>query len=202
MQDTGEIIWQGKPVGHGTIISVDMWYLDADWISNQSEVAKRFENTAEKLKAAEVIKSPMKGIIVEFIYKNAPSKSDRFLVLGLENSKLFFRFISDEIADWVDRKLLDPWQETDKPSFYENELKRELTFFHPLKWKKFKAVGIRTDRDDVLFELLTGKFKYAVVHLTWAKEKSKKFPSPKFYRDWKDLYQECILKDHKEWIEH
>jgi hypothetical protein len=201
MQDSGEIIWQGKPVGQGTITSVDMWYMDADWISNQSEVSKRFENTAAKLEAAEVIKSPTKGIIVEFIYKNAPSRSDRFLVLGLENSKLFLRCISKEIADWVDRKLLHPWQETDKPSFYENELKRELTFFHPLKWKKVKAIGVRTDRDDVLFELITGKSKYAVVHLTWAKEKSTKFPSTKFYRDWPDVYQECILKDHKEWSE-
>jgi hypothetical protein len=47
--------------------------------------------------------------------------------------------------------------------------------------------------------VLNGKLKYAVVHLIWRKESSRKFPTTKFYKDWKDVYVNCILEDHKAW---
>lgn len=109
------------------------------------------------------------------------------------------RSISDEVAAYANKQFLEPWQATDNPSFYENELQKEVSFFHPLKWKKVRTVAIRTDRDDVLFELLTGSTKYAIVHLTWRKESSRKFPATRFYKDWHDVYMKKLLKDFKEW---
>lgn len=93
------------------------------------------------------------------------------------------RLISDEVAAYADLSLLEPWQQTDNPTFYEKELKKEVTFFHSLNWKKVRAIGIRSDRDDVLFEILNGRFKYAVVHLTYTKERSRKFPVTIVYKD-------------------
>ncbi len=201
MNNSGVIIWKGKEIGRAIIGTMDMWYVDVVLESNQSEDAQRFESIATKLNADYVIKNPAQGTIVELKYHDGSLTSDRFLVLCLKKSNLFMRLINSEIADWVDRKFLKPWQETDNPSFYENELKKEMSFFHPLNWRKFRAIALRSDRDDVLFELLTGNRKYAIVHLTWSKENSRKFPSTKFYKDWQDLYQNCILNDHKEWIE-
>lgn len=201
MNNSGELIWKGQTVGKATIITVDMWYVNATWTPDQSEGAREFGHMASQLKAEEVIKNFEKGIIVELKYSNSSSKREKFLVLRLEGSNLYLRMVSNEVADRVDRKLLEPWQETDDPAFYENELNKEVSFFHPLNWKKIRAIGIRTDRDDVLFEIVSGKPKYAVVHLTWQKETSRKFPSTKFYKDWTDVYENCILMDHKDWKE-
>lgn len=198
MNTSGFLIWKGKAVVKATIISMDMWYVESDLEPDQTDHSHIFRNIATKLNRDDVIKNPQKGMTVE-LNNETSSIGNRFLVLELKNSKLFMRLVSDEIADWVDKKLLEPWQNIDNAPFYENELKKELSFFHPLNWRKFRAIGIRTDCDDVLFELLTGNPKYAVVHLTWAKENSRKYPSTRFYKNWQDLYKNCIIKDHKEY---
>lgn len=99
--------------------------------------------------------------------------------------------------------FLEPWQQTDTPSLYEAELKKELTFLHPLKWKRVRAIAIRTDRDDVLFEIQSGCYRYAVVHLTWQgkRERNWKFPVSRFYKDWQDLFNNRIQQDHLDWSE-
>ena len=78
-------------------------------------------------------------------------------------------------------------------------LKKEVSFCHPLNWRSVRAIGIRTDRDEVLFEILSGRYKYAVVHLTWTNERSRKFPLTHFYKGWTELYTNRLLEDHKEW---
>lgn len=64
--------------------------------------------------------------------------------------------------------LLEPWKtiENQRRPTLEKELERELPLGHALAGKSVRAVAIRVDRDDVLFEVLGGG--YAVVHLTWA----------------------------------
>lgn len=201
MENSASISWKGNEVGRVSNVMNDMWYLDADWFSNESENALRFEEIASKLNAEEVIKSPLKGIIALLDYGGSTSDPQKVLVLKLEESKIFMRIVSDELAAYADLSLLEPWQSTDDPTYYEKELRKEITFFHPLNWKRVRAIGIRTDRDDVLFEILNGSSKYAVAHLTYKKGSSRKFPATHFYKDWEDLYKNRLLKDHEEWKE-
>ncbi|RZJ99867.1 MAG: hypothetical protein EOO46_21715 [Flavobacterium sp.] len=199
MENTAIISWKGEEVGTVSNIMNDMWYLDADWKSNQSDSSSRFMNLASKLKGEDVIKEPSKGLVARLQYNESSSSAHYVLILSVDQSKIFMRSISDEIAAYADQQLLEPWQLTDNAAFYETELKKEVSFFHPLNWKRVRAIAIRTDRDDVLFEVLNGSSKYAVVHLTWQKESSRKFPSTHFYKDWQDFFVKRLVEDHKEW---
>lgn len=199
MENTAIISWKGEEVGKASNIMNDMWYLDADWKPNQSDLSSRFMDLASKLKGEDVIKEPSKGLVARLQYNESSSSTHYVLVLSVDQSKIFMRSISDEIATYADQQLLEPWQLTDNATFYETELKKEISFFHPLYWKRVRAVAIRTDRDDVLFEVLNGSSKYAVVHLTWQKENSRKFPSTHFYKDWQDFFVKRLVEDHKEW---
>lgn len=199
MENSAIILWKDEQVGKALNITNDMWYLDADWLSDKSEHSVKFTTEASKLEAEEIIKAPYKGMVAKLKYHNSSSNPENVLVLSLDRSKIFMRSISEELAAYADLSLLEPWQRTDNPTFYEKELKKEVSFFHPLYWKKVKAIGIRSDRDDVLFEVLRGSAKYAVVHLTYAKERSRKFPTTHFYKNWEDLYKNRLLEDHKQW---
>jgi hypothetical protein len=120
---------------------MDMWYVSAEFESNLSVEALNFQNIAIGLTADNVLKDPTQGLIIETKGINGASASEKFLVLGLSKSILFLRVVSHETADFVDRKLLEPWKEIDNSSFYENELRNEMGFFHPLFWKKFRAIA-------------------------------------------------------------
>lgn len=197
MNNFDELFWKGRAIGKAKIDTMDMWYMDAEWKPYPSEYARKFQSIASQLKAEKVIRNPDKGIIVEL--RHSEGTISKYLVLKLVDSMLYMRVISDEVANWVDRKLLEPWEEINDPIFYENELKKEMSFFHPLRWKKLRAIDIRTDSDDVLFEIISSKPKYAVVHLTWQKETSRKFPSIKIYKNWTDLYENRLLNEYKNW---
>lgn len=72
--------------------------------------------------------------------------------------------------------LKDPWEEPINSYALEKQLRKELHKSHYLN--KFsncvKAIAKRYDNDDVIFEIR--EFGYALVHLTWAKQDSNKFP--------------------------
>lgn len=198
MENSGTISWNGETIGTVTNIVSDMWYMDADWKPNHSDASLKFTDFTSKLKGEDVIKEPSKGVVARLQYAE-PSYSHHVLILSVDNSKIFMRSISDEVAAYSEKRLLDPWKPTDNPSFYETELQKEVSFFHPLNWKRVRTVAIRTDRDDVLFEVLNGKSKYAVVSLTWRKESSRKFPTTHFYKNWRDVFVSRLVQDHEEW---
>ncbi|MBX9949997.1 MAG: hypothetical protein K2Y39_12585 [Candidatus Obscuribacterales bacterium] len=68
----------------------------------------------------------------------------------------------------------------------EQELSREITFnfFHPLRFVQAISVARHTSTDDVLFELVGHKHKYAQVHLTWARETHRGWPDTCFFESW------------------
>lgn len=199
MENSGTIVWKDEAVGRVTNIMSDMWYLDADWKPDHSDASAKFIDLATKLKGEDVIKEPSKGLVAVLRYDVAPSNSHNILILSVDNARIFLRTISDEVAAYADRKFLEPWRPTDNPVFFETELKKETGFFHPLNRKNVRAIANRTDRDDALFEVLNGKSKYAVVHLTWRKASSGKWPTTKFYKDWQDVFVNCIVADHRVW---
>ncbi|MFT3705236.1 MAG: hypothetical protein QM802_22910 [Agriterribacter sp.] len=201
MHPSSIIIYQGEQVGTVTNIIVDMWYLDADWKSNDSPTAERFANLASRLAAKKVMEDFSKGIVALLKHDDAPSSNQNVLIMSLDSGKIFMRRISEDLARQIDKKFPLPWQVIDDSALYEKELKKEVRFFHPLKWKKVRAVAKRMDRDDIIFEVQSGLYQYAVVHLTWKKEYSRTFPITQLYIDWKEIYKKRIISDAEQWKE-
>jgi hypothetical protein len=97
--------------------------------------------------------------------------------------------------------FLIPWYSDN--SNMEAELERELIHGHILYGKKVKTVARRQDNDDVLFEVFDADYKFAKVHLTWIMkpETSSAWPRTELYKDWKEVYEICIIPDNKDWEE-
>lgn len=68
-------------------------------------------------------------------------------------------------------ELVNGWysitQNLDQVAAMGRELQRELAPSHSLFGSPVEAIARRNDRDDVLFRLLDGTGRVAVVHLTW-----------------------------------
>jgi hypothetical protein len=152
-----------------------MWYFEGDWIPTDSDHSSEFIAIAGKLDARAVIESPSKGFLAYLKYEDSPSELEVVLIISLADSKLSMRIMTSRAtAAYVDLSLLEPWASVENSAFYEDELKNEVGFLHPLKWKRVRAIGRRTDCDDVLYEVLSGNTKYAVVHLTYSKKRKQK----------------------------
>lgn len=94
---------------------------------------------------------------------------------------------------------LKPWHADDIDLTVQ--LQREINKKHILYSKSVKTIARRQDNDDVLFEVDSAEFKYAMVHLTWAQKTldDPKYPRTEMYKDWQDVYENRIIKDHEEW---
>ncbi|MEG0984330.1 hypothetical protein, partial [Algoriella sp.] len=76
-----------------------------------------------------------------------------------------------------------------KENYFSKELHKEINRKHILYGIGTKELGCREDCDDVLFMLLDGSEKYAVVHLTWSskEEKNSSYPISRIYDNLTDL---------------
>jgi hypothetical protein len=79
-------------------------------------------------------------------------------------------------------KWLDPWYSIvsnhARVSAMERELQREVAAGHPMFGLAVNAIGSRCDCDDVLFRILDGTNRVAVVHLSWPHHPPDKPPWP------------------------
>ncbi|HEX5153502.1 MAG TPA: hypothetical protein VFW07_18765 [Parafilimonas sp.] len=198
MINAATIFWKNEEVGKVLNTANDMWYFDADWQPNQSAHTKAFEDIVSKINPDEAMRFPTVSEIVRLKYNNSVSESQKMLVLSLKGSKLLMRLLTDESAAYLEKTFLPPWQPIENPVFYEDELKKQLSFFHPLKWKKIKAIAIRKDTNALLFKFAKGFKKYAIVHLVNKEKASRKLISVKFYNDWSDVFNNRLLHDHNE----
>jgi len=94
-------------------------------------------------------------------------------------------------------RWLEPWEAA--TAGLEAELVREISAGHPLHNVKAISVGRRTDSDDVLFFLPEHSQPLVVVHLTWTKEFSAKWPWAVFYSSVDDWVNRCMKPDHDEY---
>lgn len=80
------------------------------------------------------------------------------------------------------------------------ELKSELSKRHVLHGIAVRAVGQRQDCDDVVFELLDGSGRFAVVHLTFARhpEPDPRWPETTLFENWAD-FERQTQSDAAEW---
>lgn len=195
--------WKDNQVGCITDITMDMWYLEGNWLPNQSNECFEFENVASILNETEILENPLKGIVVSLQYNNSSQIENNYcLVISLSKDRIFLRIIRKESAAYLDLNILTPWMKVKNPLYFENELRREISFFHPLYWKKIKAIGNRIDCDDVLFEVSNSKkYKFSIVHLTFTKKRSSRFPLSTFYKNWDEVYHNRLIKDNQQYSE-
>ncbi|HEY4175236.1 MAG TPA: hypothetical protein VGM90_00320 [Kofleriaceae bacterium] len=97
--------------------------------------------------------------------------------------------------------LLEPWiaAEGERQGSLERELERELPLEHELAGKSMRALAVRTDKDDVLFEVVGGG--YAVVHLTWSgrRDRNPAFPSTQLFSSLKAWRDQRMTPDHEQY---
>ena len=95
-------------------------------------------------------------------------------------------------------QLLDPWMPIGNAATFENELRKEVPSGHVLEGVKVVALAKRGDCDDVLFRILDGTDRVAVVHLTWSKNVSPEWPLTQFYADVQAWSTTRMASDAKE----
>jgi hypothetical protein len=101
---------------------------------------------------------------------------------------------------------LPPWWDiTEKgrefAAAFEQVLLREVAPGHPLYEIPVEAIGRRDDNDDVLFRLLDGSDRLAVVHLTWTQNPPERppWPATELYSDLQKWVEEGMQADHEEY---
>jgi hypothetical protein len=105
-------------------------------------------------------------------------------------------------VDW-----LVPWYSIqDDPAqiaAMEQQLRRELGPGHHLYGLPVQAVGRRQGCDDVLFTLVDGTSRVAVVHLTWTRNPPERPPWPEtsLYSTFSEWVTDCMRPDHEDFDE-
>lgn len=81
------------------------------------------------------------------------------------------------------------------------ELRSELCDAHVLFGIPVRAIATRQDCDDVLFELLDGSGRFAVVHLTYAQhpEPGPRWPQTTLFKNWEHFERDGMRADHADW---
>ena len=98
-------------------------------------------------------------------------------------------------------ELLMPWKTIQGSGsiYFSSELQRELPPGHVLYGIKARAVAVRLDQDDVLYEI-EGPMPLAVVHLTNAKETDSRWPRSKLFQSWQDWVRDEMLPAHRDYV--
>ena len=95
--------------------------------------------------------------------------------------------------DW-----LEPWTATagtDSQRLHQ-ELQLELTTGNLLHDIPLEVIGRSLANDDILVKLEHPDYEFAVVHLTWQREKSPEWPRAKFYLDSNDFVENKMKIDN------
>jgi len=81
------------------------------------------------------------------------------------------------------------------------ELRSELCSEHVLFGIPVVAIGGRQDCDDVLFRLLDGSDRLAIVHLTYAQhpEPNPIWPETRFFNNWDHFVRDEMMPEHESW---
>ena len=103
-------------------------------------------------------------------------------------------------------EIVSPWKRIEDSPEIKNQtehlsarLKEDLPQKHVLQGLKVRAVALRVDRDNVLFEIEGHKMPLAVVHMTWRNETDPGWPVTKFYQTWEQWVREDMLPAHNEY---
>lgn len=100
-------------------------------------------------------------------------------------------------------KWLIPWhplQDGAREDALLIELRREVCESHPLFGVAVRPLGSRQDCDDVLFSLLDGSNRFAVVHLPFAQhpESDPTWPKTRLFDSWEQFEREVMIPDNQD----
>jgi hypothetical protein len=99
-------------------------------------------------------------------------------------------------------ELKAPWHSIDpeRAAKLTSELEREVGAGHVLYGKKVRALAMRQDCDDVLFEVPDDRGACAVVHLTWSMktESAPKFPWTELFPSIQEWHRLRMIPDHED----
>ena len=93
-------------------------------------------------------------------------------------------------------QFLEPWYEDSSAALAE-ELRLEAPPGHVLHGVSVSTRARRQDQDDVLFELMDGTARFAVVHLTYSRESDPRWPRTRLFAN-ADAWLVSIHDDHAE----
>ena len=100
---------------------------------------------------------------------------------------------------------LDPWCDVtdlgaEFAAAFERVLTREVAPGHPLYGIPVAAIGKHDGSDDVLFRLLDGSERVAVVHLTWTQSPPERppWPTAELFANLEAFAEERMRPDHEE----
>jgi hypothetical protein len=101
---------------------------------------------------------------------------------------------------------LTPWHPIDGGAPDDGtvrELRREISARHVLHGVPVRPVARRQDCDDVLFELLDGTGRLAVVHLTYSTrpEPDPRWPETTLFDGWPHFDRDAMQPDHTQWTQ-
>ncbi len=96
--------------------------------------------------------------------------------------------------------FLVPWKATHDQTHGVAELAREISSKHVLSGVPVEAIGFRQDCDDVLFKLLDGSSRVAVVHLTFQVERDPKWPATELFGSLEDFRAVRMQADHEDFF--
>ena len=99
-------------------------------------------------------------------------------------------------------EFIEPWFAIDaeRGATLVRELRNEICRDHVLNGRSVRAVAMRQDCDDVLFEITDSPAGYAVVHLTWStkKESDRRFPFTELFPLFDDFVVKRMKPDHED----
>ncbi|HYH78306.1 MAG TPA: hypothetical protein VEX86_00865, partial [Longimicrobium sp.] len=103
-----------------------------------------------------------------------------------------------------DFQWLSPWHAVEDlgPRFagtFAEVLRREVAPGHPLHGVPVEAIGKRDASDDVLFRLLDGSGRVAMVHLTWTSSPPERppWPATALFASLEEWAADCMRYDHE-----
>lgn len=96
--------------------------------------------------------------------------------------------------DYNDVRFPEPWSRVlNNRVTLDQELQREVAWGHPLYKNGVRAIAQRGDCDDVLYEVPSADFQFAVVHLTWSgKQEPEGLPGYKTFATWDDWVNDSL----------
>jgi hypothetical protein len=77
----------------------DMWYLEGDWKSKETNDSVKFETSIKTLDARQVMADLSKGLEI-FLTANGTDKLDA-IAISLDNNKLFVRRVTKELKEEI-----------------------------------------------------------------------------------------------------
>jgi hypothetical protein len=94
-----------------------------------------------------------------------------------------------------------PFADCSESDPLSHELRSELCPQHILFGVPARPIGRRQDCDDVLFELLDGSCRLAVVHLTYAQrpEPDPRWPEAEVFENWTDFETRRMRAEADNW---